>query len=99
MRDLIIFLFACVGMTHIIIDGTIFNTLRLYLKNNTPEFFHSLFECYMCSGFWCGVILGRLVISDNFFIVFACGCASSMLSHLHANILNVLESIVIKNNP
>lgn len=99
MQNLIIFLFACVGMTHIIIDGTIFTSLRAKLKKTLPAYLHNLFECYMCSGFWCGVILGKLIISDDFFVIFACGCMSSMLSQLHANILNVLESIVIKNNP
>jgi len=99
MINLIIFLFACVGMTHIIIDGTIFSSLRGYLKKILPEKFYSLFECYMCCGFWCGVFLGGLIISKDPFVIFSCGCASSMLAQLHANILNVLESIVIKNNP
>lgn len=96
MKELILFLIGSVGMTHIIIDGSIFNGPRVFLKNNIPSYLHNLFECYMCCGFWCGVALGYFLITDNFYLIFACGCTSSLLSQLHANILNVLESITIK---
>jgi len=98
MINFILFLFGSVGMTHIIIDGSIFDIPRKFLKKYLPEYLHNLFECYMCCGFWCGVIMGCLVVSNNNpFIVFACGCTSSLLSHFHATVLNTLESISIKN--
>lgn len=96
MINLILFLVGSVGMTHIIIDGSIFDKPRRFLKNNLPEYLHNLFECYMCCGFWCGVIMGSLIITDKIPLIFACGCTASALSHLHATVLNTLESISIK---
>lgn len=96
MIDFLLFLIGSVGMTHIIIDGSIFDKLRKLLKRLLPEYLHNLFECYMCCGFWCGIILGFCLLTNKPIAIFACGCTSSLLSHLHATILNTLESMSIK---
>lgn len=83
-------------MTHIIIDGSIFQFLRTWIKQNLPEKIAKLFECYMCLGFWCGVIMGFGIISSNPIQIFACGCAGSLLSQTMAIILNLLEAAIIK---
>lgn len=83
-------------MTHIIIDGSIFQSLRIWIKQNLPEKIAKLFECYMCLGFWCGIVMGIFLVSDDPLKVFACGCAGSVLSQTMAIILNLLEACIIK---
>lgn len=83
-------------MTHIIIDGSIFQSFRNWIKQNLPEKFAKLFECYMCLGFWCGAILGLGIVSSNPVEIFACGCAGSILSQATAIVLNLLEASIIK---
>lgn len=96
MNLTILFILATVGMTHIIIDGSIFQFLRDWINKNLPEKFAKLFQCYMCLGFWCGVIMGFLLFSNDPFQIFACGCAGSILSQTMAIILNLLEASIIK---
>lgn len=97
MQELIIFILGSVGMTHIIIDGAIFDIPRKILRRTLPLYLHNLFECYMCCGFWCGVFLSYFLLSKNPFFVFSCGCSCSLLSHFHATFLNFLETLSIKN--
>jgi uncharacterized membrane protein YfcA len=96
MNQTVLFILASIGMTHIIIDGSIFSSLRYWIKNNLPEKIAKLFECYMCLGFWCGMIIGAGIVSQNPVQIFACGCAGSLLSQLTAIILNLLEAAIIK---
>ena len=92
---MILFILAVIGMSHVIVDGTIFEKLRSYLKNNSP-FLCQLVECYQCTGWWCGLFLGFLY-TFNPLALFAYACAGSFLSVLAANLLNLLESKSIVN--
>ena len=96
MNQTFLFIFASIGMTHIIIDGSIFESLRSWIANNLPQKLAKLFQCYMCLGFWCGVFMGTILFKENQFFIFACGCASSILSQFTAIIFNTLEAITIK---
>lgn len=134
MNQTILFILASVGMTHIIMDGSILQPLRnsvkklpdyfkkidsviskvipkfivlilrnkivqktrLFLVKTLPKKIKELFECYMCLGFWCGMIIGAGVVSHDPIQIFACGCAGSLLSQLTAIILNLLEAAIIK---
>jgi hypothetical protein len=95
LNNTVIFILASIGMTHIIIDGSIFQFLRDWIKNNLPEKIAKLFECYMCLGFWCGVFMGASLLTTDPVQVFACGCAGSILSQLMAVVLNLLEASII----
>lgn len=97
MKELIIFIIGSVGMTHIIVDGVIFDKPRNFLRDYLPPYLHNLFECYMCCGFWCGVFLGYFLLYKDAFFVFSCGCVCSLLSHFHATLLNLLETLSIVN--
>lgn len=94
----ILFLLGAVGMSHIIIDGSIFDLPRTFLKRILPNYLHNLFECYMCCGFWCGIFMSYFFLKQvDFFYIFSCGCTISLLSHFHATILNYLESFSVRN--
>jgi hypothetical protein len=98
LSNIILFILASIGMTHIIVDGNIFESTRSWLKKHLPEHVYSLFECYQCTGFWCGVIVGYFIIAVfqpwwiQFPITFFCGCASSYLSVLAITHMNALEA-------
>jgi hypothetical protein len=58
MKDLYFILIAW-SITSILVNGTIFDRLRIYLLIKAPML-HKLFSCMQCSGFWVGIILGIL---------------------------------------
>jgi len=89
--NLLLFCVAVIGMTHIIVDSTIFTPVREFLNAWVP-WIGKMIGCYQCSGFWCGAFLGLTLLSYNFWIIFAAGCAGSFLATLAANYLTWLEA-------
>ena len=51
----LIFVFGVVGITHIIVDGDIFQPVRDFWDKIMPEYIAKLIHCYMCAGFWVGI--------------------------------------------
>jgi len=110
MENFLLFAFASVGMAHIIVDGSIMESSRDYVKKfsqkiNFPKL-GELVECYLCCGTWTGFFIGYIIfgyhINDILLSVlttFACGCAGGFLSNLAAMILNYIESATIINLP
>lgn len=98
MIDFLIFCFAVVGMTHIIVDSTIMEPVRNLVKAWLPTKIASVIECYQCAGTWCGFFCGLIFWDNNFslynnlFITFLAGCAGSFLATLGATYLNYLEA-------
>ena len=61
-----LFVLAVIGLTHILVDSEIMDPVDEWAKNRVPtKVHHGLFECHQCSGFWCGVLLGLLIVSFN----------------------------------
>lgn len=59
MLELILFILATVGMSHILVDGSIFAPFKMWLsKEGYCRWFRmkllSLMNCYQCSGWWSG---------------------------------------------
>lgn len=101
--NLILFVLSTIGMTHIIVDGSImqwFRDLVKYLtaKLNAPSL-GGVVDCYLCCGTWCGFLMGFIWVTTNPLQIFACGCAGGFLANLAAVILNWLESATIVNLP
>ena len=91
---MILFTLATIGMTHILVDSEIMTPVDAWAEKHLPAtVHHGVFECYQCSGFWCGMILGYFLIGTNVSIVFACGCAGSFLADLGKLILDRLEGV------
>jgi len=89
---ILLFLVAVIGMTHIVVDSEIMEPVDEWAKSWMPaKLHHGLFECYQCSGFWCGVVLGLMVVSVHPCIVFACGCAGSFLADVSESAFKYLE--------
>lgn len=90
--NLFLFVLAVIGMTHIIVDSSLFEPVRNLLSKILPKYLYKILECYQCAGTWCGFGLGWAIVSRDWFVVFACGCAGSFLSTFAATFLNYLEA-------
>ena len=87
-----LFILAVIGMTHIVVDSEIMEPVEDWAKGWLPTSLHNaLFNCYQCSGFWCGIVLGLLIVSFNPCVVFACGCAGSFLADFSETTFQFLE--------
>lgn len=91
--ELFLFFALCtIGMTHIIVDGSILAGFREWWKNKTGPKLGGLVDCYLCCGTWCGFAMALVWISYNPFKVVALGFAGGFLANLAAVILNYLEA-------
>ncbi len=89
---MILFVLAVAGMTQIIINSEIIRPVDDWAKEILPvKIHHGLFECFQCSGFWCGILLGAILVSFNPFVILACGCAGSFVADLSESIFKTLE--------
>jgi hypothetical protein len=59
-------IFTIIGwsITNIIVNGSIFDDIRIYLMVKN-QMFSKLLTCMQCSGFWVGVILGLFTLSGH----------------------------------
>ena len=98
--DLVFFLLACVGLTHIIIDGSIMQWFRNLVMRFSDklgwQWPKDLISCYMCTSVWVGFILGLLMqpAGDKLILpvqIFVCGCASSYFTVLATSLLNFFD--------
>jgi len=87
-----LFCLATAGMTHIIIESSLLEPAREYLRGRLPPKIFSILECYQCCGTWCGFLCGFILLSYNPFVVLACGCAGSFVSVLTATYLEYLTA-------
>lgn len=97
MKEIIIFILACYGLTAILTWGKIFDKIR------PPNI--SFFHCSQCIGFWVGIFIYILFyISEvklffNFwFGLFIFGCLSSGTSYLIDNLIGDNGLRIEKNN-
>jgi hypothetical protein len=104
--SVLLFCLATIGMTHIIVDGSILQGFRDFMQKALPEKLYEVFTCYQCLGFWCGLFVGYFILvrpcllTDASWLTaiiwtFICGCASSFLSPWAAIYLNVLETKIV----
>ena len=103
MVNLILFIVSTIGMTHIIVDGSILERFRIFFKEYSKKLYvptlGSIVDCYLCSGTWCGFLMGYIWISKDPLEVFACGCAGGFLANFAATVSNWIESATIMNFP
>lgn len=93
---LALFALATIGMSNILVHGRILDDDHLgwrnWLKNRLGKFADVL-DCYECTGWWCGLIMGLLLFSwwnPLFFVPAA--FAGAGLMHAYVNIMNLVES-------
>lgn len=94
--EIILFVLGVAGMTHIIVDASIFQWLRDYMDAKLPEKVSKLIHCYQCTGFWCGAFCGWAAFTNiTLPQMFLAGCAGSLLANFMAIYMNYLEAKTI----
>jgi hypothetical protein len=98
---LLVFAICTIGMTHIIIDGSILEGFRNWWKSWTEKWgwkkLGSLVDCYLCAGTWVGFLMALIWVSYNPFKIVALGFAGGFLANFAAVILNYLEAGTMVN--
>lgn len=77
----IMFLFcllATIGLTHLIVDSTILETPRVWLKEHYPKI-GQLVRCYQCAGFWAGLTVGLITYGWEWRLLLLCAFTGSFL--------------------
>lgn len=98
--EIFLFVLGVIGMTHIIVDATIFQWLRDMMDAKLPEKISKLIHCYQCTGFWCGVFCGWAAFSViTIPQLFLAGCAGSILSNFMALYMNYIEAMTVITLP
>lgn len=93
MSEITLFIFASIGLTHIIVDGKIFEPLRNFVKKYCPQKFYDLITCPQCLGLYMGFICGWLCFTQiDLYQIAACGFASSFLASFAGIVMNYLEA-------
>jgi len=98
IANLLLCLVACVGMTQIIVESELSNSIKDATKSFLPKFLFRIAGCYQCCGFWTGIFMGLIFYMPNqigfceYGKVFATGCAASSLSYFYAVFLMYIEA-------
>lgn len=99
------------AITSILVNGSIFDPLRIYLQVMYPTL-GKLLTCMQCSGFWVGILFGLLIVANQMinpfmFLLENEGYLYQILSILFSGfwisgasvIFNTLIVYLIKNSP
>jgi hypothetical protein len=81
--NFILFILGTLGLTHIVVEGTIFNRVRPYLGR--------LGDCFQCAGFWSGGLIGYILFQPSIPILACFAFAGSYLSMLSDSFIARLE--------
>ena len=101
--SLIMFALSSIGMSHIIVDGSIMQWFRDLVKRISDAIrmpkLGGVVDCYLCCGTWCGFFMGYVWLTNSPLQVFGCGVAGGFLANFAAIILNLIEAMTIVNLP
>jgi hypothetical protein len=94
--EIFLFSLGVIGMTHIIVDSSIFQWLRDLADKKLPAKVAKMLHCYQCCGFWCGLFCGWAAFSTiTYPQLFLAGCAGSFLANFVAIYMNYVEARTI----
>jgi hypothetical protein len=95
MITLLLFSLATLGLTNILVHGKILDDehlgVRSWLKRRLGKY-GDMLECYECSGFWAGLIMGMTLISFYPWIFLPCAFAGALLGHFYSTVILLIES-------
>ena len=82
MAVFLLFATAAVGLTNIIVHGSIFSPVRTWLQRTLKPGLYEVFECYQCMGFWCGLLCGIILLHPPLYFLLYGFSASFLASFL-----------------
>src|SRR5438128_2422514 len=95
---ILFFLVACIGLTHIIIDSSIFAKARGWIIDKKIPWLTELLSCYMCCGLHVSILLSFVYNPLDipwYLSMWMCGFAGSYAAMFGAAVLNWLDSPMI----
>ena len=95
MVAFILFVLATIGLTYILVDSKVLDDDHLGWRSTFQGWlgkYKDLLECYACTSFWTGLVMGLLFITWNPFYILGCGFAGTCLGHLYRNVMDLIES-------
>jgi hypothetical protein len=108
----LVFVVSTIGMSHILVDGSIFSSFKSWLGEESRYHFLTWFKgqlltlmnCYQCSGFWSGFVIGLLMWIcgqdplqspwdwTHVVLLFVYACAGAFVSMLAAVLLVFMQA-------
>lgn len=96
MLEFLFFVICTGGLVHLVVEGSILEGLRDFVRKSASRLgrpdLGKVVDCYLCSGFWCGIVMALIWVTFNPVQVFACGVAGSFIGNYSAALLNYLEA-------
>ena len=97
MATLLLFAFATIGLTNILVHGRILDLLMIKgisIRDwmTTPNFSKELLGCYECTGFWAGMICGSFFSWHLWWMIPIYGFAGSVLAQTYTDLMYLLRS-------
>lgn len=84
--NLLLFIMTSVGITNIIVNGSIFEPIRQFIENKS-SFLGDMLQCPMCTGFWVG-----MAASFWFSIpVLIAAALTSLFSHVFNSVIDLID--------
>ena len=99
MTDLILVLLASIGLTHIVVDGKIFEPVRKLAGKYLHENIAYIFSCYQCCGIYTSASVAWINYGNDLSKIILCAFAGSVLSNFMAIFMNFLEASTFINMP
>lgn len=107
MKELLIYIIVCYGITNIMVYSHMFKGWRTFWERVSLNFFGKLFSCMMCLSFWVGIVFSTtLFLCDKsnlspflfyginpFVGVFLDGCFSSGMVWILHTAQELLERV------
>lgn len=99
MTGLLLFAFATIGLTNILVHGKILDDIEIGNKTvrgwmTTPKFLREMLDCYECTGFWAGLIIGLFFMMPYWWSIILYGLAGSVLAQTYTDLMYLLRSKV-----
>lgn len=93
-----LFVLASIGLTHLVVDGFIFQKPKEWLKEKGWEKLYYMTNCHQCIGFYLSMLVGLVFdpcpnCSFLLMRLLFYGCAGSFLAVLGAVLINYLNVI------
>jgi|GEM_PF-1451850 hypothetical protein len=102
MASLLLFVFATIGLTNILVHGRILDVIKLFNKSirewlNSVKFISEILACYECTGWWSGLFNGCLAILYMYFqqpwlLILPYAFAGSLLSGFYSEYIYMIRS-------
>jgi hypothetical protein len=91
----LLFVMATIGLTNILVHGKVLDDehlkVRSWLKRRLKRF-GDMLDCYECSGWWAGLLMGLLLVSCNPLIFLPCAFAGAAMGHFYSTVAYLIES-------